>query len=90
MGEVQAHTGESLPVSPSLGNESGWDDVRQEIFTHILVVLPVLGLVLILGANVFSDPLYGGVLGLILLLLPFAVGGLALLGLADLWLDFRR
>ena len=25
-----------------------------------------------------------------LFLLPFAVGGLALLGLADTWLDFRR
>jgi hypothetical protein len=25
-----------------------------------------------------------------LFLLPFAVGGLALLGLADIWLDFRR
>ena len=62
---------------------------------NLLLVLVVLyaarGLAVVLSqAGGVAGPV-GAVLGFIaVFLLPFVVGGLTLLGLADTWLDFRR
>jgi len=73
MGKIQVSIREFPTVSPALRDEDGWDGVGRETSTYVLVGLPALGFVLILGADVFSDPLYGSIPGLLLLLLTPAV-----------------
>jgi hypothetical protein len=70
-------------------------DTWHVVGTNLLLVLGVLytgrGLAVFLAqSGRVAPPVIGVLLLIAMFLLPFVVGGLALLGLADTWLDFRR
>ncbi|NLE43927.1 MAG: hybrid sensor histidine kinase/response regulator [Chloroflexi bacterium] len=71
--KVQSPFIKSILALPLFQSNDSWGDTRQAVLKYVLGVLPLVGLTLILAAYVFPDPLYGGLLGLILLVLPFPV-----------------
>jgi len=62
----------TLPIPADAGSSFSLDRLRRDGMYVILAAMPLLGLALML-TDAFPDPLHGGVVGIILMVLPIAV-----------------